>query len=467
MKANFACLLPVVLLVIFSPDAAIAQQNEWRRYADDGSREILAGRVDEGMKIVAASRALAMQITDPSAFAEAARVLAKIYSFTSQPEEAVTVLERAVSLLKSAADPDPALLARSLDMLAQNQLAAHKTSEAERNSAEAKSLLEQTSRAEPRMIVDNLTTVGRVQAEQGHYDEAQKTFEKAVELSEQVKGPGTPLAFWAMQELATLYGTRRQGTSDPRQKAKWLASEQQAWERVLPMFDLRPDDDLKASVYTNLANAYIESGQAGRAAPLLEKALACAEKFRGKESPQAAVQLGSLAQCYVKMNRLGEAEHMLAQELAVTEKLHVPPDLEVSSVLRRLGDVLADEQKYAVAEQTYLRAAAVFEKQQGNKDEMTMGRLGTLYGKQQRFGEQERAYRDLLSAQQQSHGERPPWVPETLQLIAETLQRQGRLREAAETCNQAAAIYKKNTWTIQFEKTRETCAALAAQAAEK
>jgi tetratricopeptide (TPR) repeat protein len=74
------------------------------------------------------------------------------------------------------------------------------------------------------------------------------------------------------------------------------------------------------SALNTLAAAYLKQGRYAEAEPLVQRALAIAEKARGADHPDIATSLNNLVTVYQSEGRYAEAEPLLKRALAIWER---------------------------------------------------------------------------------------------------------------------------------------------------
>ena len=146
--------------------------------------------------------------------------------------------------------------------------------------------------------------------------------------------------------------------------------------------------------------------------------------------------LSQTIQKYRGSGNLQEAEKSLTLLLNLDENAYGRSSREVAEDLDTLCDVLAEDGKYTEAE-TALEAAlasyAVIEGPERTKNSFYLSRLANLAGRQQRFAEAEKVYKEMLTLQGKEQGFESPV---TLADLAE-------LYHAAKDYEKSEAVYRK------------------------
>jgi tetratricopeptide (TPR) repeat protein len=146
--------------------------------------------------------------------------------------------------------------------------------------------------------------------------------------------------------------------------------------------------------------------------------------------------LSQTIQKYRGFGNLQEAEKSLTLLLNLDENAYGRSSREVAEDLDTLCDVLTEDGKYTEAE-TALKAAlasyAVIEGAERTENSFYLSRLANLAGRQQRFAEAEKVYKEMLTLQGKEQGFESPV---TLADLAE-------LYHAAKDYEKSEAVYRK------------------------
>jgi tetratricopeptide (TPR) repeat protein len=155
---------------------------------------------------------------------------------------------------------------------------------------------------------------------------------------------------------------------------------------------------------------------------------------QANESDEFRESLSQSIQKSRTSGHLPEAEKLLVQAISLDENADGPSSRRVAEDLDMLSDVLSEDEKYAEAETT-LKAAMAIEVIDGPQvaSNYYLGKLASLAGRQQRFAEAERIYKELLAIQSREQGFEDPAA---LRDLAE-------LYHLAKDYPDSEAIYKK------------------------
>ena len=105
-------------------------------------------------------------------------------------------------------------------------------------------------------------------------------------------------------------------------------------------------------------------GRFGEAEKLFMRSLNVYRSIQAAED-EVAFELWNLGQLYMKVDKNDAALPMLEQALALAEKSKGPEDLLVANILGSMAEVYFKEHKYVQAEPFYLRALKIYEKSLG------------------------------------------------------------------------------------------------------
>lgn len=191
---------------------------------------------------------------------------------------------------------------------------------------------------------------------------------------------------------------------------------------------------------TSAGLQFLSRGDFSQAEHKFNQALRLAQKAKQPDS-HLTESLKNLAVVYEQQNRFAEAENCLNRALKlmeVGERSQIPP------TLIRLAKVQEQNHELAKAAQTYLRVA---EGKAETVDRLDMvvclSHLGKIYLKLKDFPHAEEYSKRALSLNEQNLGLDHPDLQDTLEVLADICNNEGKTREAADYTRRLEAIQEK------------------------
>ncbi len=204
-------------------------------------------------------------------------------------------------------------------------------------------------------------------------------------------------------------------------------------------------DDLgTANAAGNLGSAYLHLGRYNDAERSFKQCLAIRLHKLGANNADVATAMNNLAFLYKEEGRLNEAEPLLKQSLAVAEKVYGLEHPEVAGTLNNLALLYRDQGRYADAEPAMKRALAIREKTLGPWDvnvAKSLNSLGQLYGDLHRYSEQEAVLKRSLEIREKVLGPQNPSLATALDNMATYYRSQGAFDKAEPLAKRALSIY--------------------------
>ena len=284
-----------------------------------------SGRGDAPEAMALARRALAIKearLGDRHVeVAVSLRNLGRVLELSGQPDETIAVYHRAVDILETSPDAEPAQLVRTLIFLGNLHLGAASYDRAldvfERALSESQSIADG-----PRLDAFILHNIGIVHFETGRYPESRAAFERALAL----KAPGSLDEAWTLNGLAVLF-----------QEMGRYEEAGALYERVLKT---REEELGSSHVQTidsrnNLANLLGEMGDLTRARGLHTQNRALVEASLGKNSLEIARTLNGLAMLDEAIGDYGAATAL--QEDALRIRRAREEIVQAATTLTQLG----------------------------------------------------------------------------------------------------------------------------------
>jgi CHAT domain-containing protein/Tfp pilus assembly protein PilF len=187
----------------------------------------------------------------------------------------------------------------------------------------------------------------------------------------------------------------------------------------------------------------LEAGRYAEAEPLLEQAVARAEREAGSNSTRFAKSSNDLAVLYRVQGRYAEAETLYKRAIAANEKALGPDHPNIATNINNLAVLYQDQGRYAEAEPLHRRALAIREAALGPDNPAfarSLNDLAELYRKRGRYAEAEPLHRRALAIREAALGPDHPEVATSLNDLGSLYRDQGRYAEAEPLKRRALAI---------------------------
>lgn len=204
--------------------------------------------------------------------------------------------------------------------------------------------------------------------ELGKTDKAEELFKEARRIRETLFGPDSAEAKEAAGHLGVLYAQR----GDTKQAMELLGG------LTGPGSSQAAETLEAAKTLNNMAVAYQKAGDYAKVEPLLQRALAIIERFRGKEHPDTASALNNIASLKMALGQRKEAEPLFEKSLAIREKVLGPKDPSVADSLTNLAALYVEDGKMDKAKPLLQRALEIYEKAYGGQHERVITCLANL-----------------------------------------------------------------------------------------
>ncbi len=206
--------------------------------------------------------------------------------------------------------------------------------------------------------------------------------------------------------------------------------------------ELYPNDTQLARTLGGLASLAMREGQAGKAIPLAEQALALTIKSEGENSLDAALAYANIAEAHRVLGHKDRALPLFKKARTTYERLLGTDHPRVSSVLTQEGLLMLEEGKLAMAEEALERSLGIVQRSCPNcafERAAAENNLALLRIRQGKLEEADRLLSSVLALQ-----EKAPEMPKaemavTLNSLAVVRQREKRF-EDAERLKQRAAV---------------------------
>jgi len=181
--------------------------------------------------------------------------------------------------------------------------------------------------------------LGLINLEQGKFDEAETHFQDVRQKATSLLGEGHPFTVSNESSLAHVYRKQRKYEESARLNERAIAKER----------EMRGENETSLSMLSDLAQTYVESGNPGKALPLIEEFVRGYQRLGEDKSRPFPNELADIGLLLLKNGRYIEAEKYLRHCLTIREKKE--PDVwstfDTQSVL---GAALLGQKRYAEAE---------------------------------------------------------------------------------------------------------------------
>lgn len=202
--------------------------------------------------------------------------------------------------------------------------------------------------------LDIMHELGEIRTLQGRFPEAEQLLQAAIDGRNSVCGPEHQDTLCSIDQLGAVYYCL----------FRWERARQQHLQALAGMekhAEMGSDHEKTLSAKERLACAILQLGPSyyDQAHTLLEEVVAKRSKLLGKESPYTLLSIQNLAFNKHKMGNHSEAETMMRAGLVIADRNLGRSNHGVLNARRRLAQILAAQQKYAEAEETFLEVCDV------------------------------------------------------------------------------------------------------------
>jgi eukaryotic-like serine/threonine-protein kinase len=225
--------------------------------------------------------------------------------------EALSALERALSICEQTLPPDHVNIAEALAEMARVHTAMGDYPQARALFERALAIEEKAVGPEHPTFAAMLTNLGNVLIGMGAFREARAVFERSVAIQERSLGPDNISLAISLDNLGCVL-------RDLGDAKGALALE----ERALAIAEkaVGPDHPIVSGMLTNMANVYFTRSEWARAKVVLERAIAIDDKTLGPDNPDRAAPIMNLGGALSAMNDFEGAVRMHERALALQEK---------------------------------------------------------------------------------------------------------------------------------------------------
>jgi tetratricopeptide (TPR) repeat protein len=206
---------------------------------------------------------------------------------------------------------------------------------------------------------------------------------------------------------------------------------------------LKPFNERTMGTFDLLGSTYYLDGRAADARATFQRELDLTTKELGAQSEQNQRPLSELASVAVAQKNFSAAETLYLRLVDNAEKNYDPSDTRICIFLFQLAEFYQSQKAYEKAEPYMLRAYAIGKQADGDVGpviELYAAKLQTLYIAWGKFDKAEPYCRKVLSLREQNYGRNSRAVADSIQTLADVLDKIGKKDEAASLRKRSDAI---------------------------
>jgi tetratricopeptide (TPR) repeat protein len=206
---------------------------------------------------------------------------------------------------------------------------------------------------------------------------------------------------------------------------------------------LKPFNERAMSTFDILGSTYFMDGRPSDARATFQRELDLTQKELGAQSEQNQRALFELASVAVAQKDFATAETFYLRLLDNCEKNYDPSDTRISIALFQVGEFYQSQKAYEKAEPYMLQAYAIGMKADGDSGpviELYAAKLQTFYIAWGKFDKAEPYCRKVLALREQNYGRNSRAVADSIQTLADVLDKVGKKDEAASLRKRSEAI---------------------------
>jgi non-specific serine/threonine protein kinase/serine/threonine-protein kinase len=349
--------------------------------------------------------------------------IAAVYDHLGLFQEAASMQQRAIQLLRGAHSGDSKDLAAALHRMGELSYMLDQYDESAEMFEESLAMRRRLFPEEHPAIASTLEEIGRIRFDQGRFDEARNLLESVVSIHRQTldaNDPDLAESLWLLADILSRHG------EFPRAEA--------LYHEALRVFEtsLGHDHPTLASALEGFGALYLNHGQNGEAAPLFRRSMEIREKTLPPDHPNLAISASYLGLICCEQGRFEEGESHMLRALGIFERTLGKDHFNVGANLLFLADLYYQTGRYDEAEATYQRSLEIWNgldlSDCSNAVTARIGLAG-LAAARQTWGQAERIYRELLRSEE-SNQEVDTYLILSMRVgLAESLLHQGRYRE--------------------------------------
>jgi tetratricopeptide (TPR) repeat protein len=282
-------------------------------------------------------------------------------------------------------------------------------------------------------VARTLDHLGGAWWRRGQYDKAEPLLERSLAIREKLLDPDDPVLASSMNNLGNLCWSK--GEYDQAQTLM---------ERALAIREKRlaPDDPDIASSLNSLGAVAYKRGDLTRAQQLWERTLAIREKILGPQHPYLAQTLNNLAVVHTDKGELAQARVLLQRVVQIQETVLGPKHPDLAEGLANLGRVLQESGDYNAARNLCQRAVDIQEAAAPQSPELAeyLDGLAKTWLAEGNVAHARQLYQRSLSIREKAFGKDQSATAESLIGLAKCDQTEGRNAQAEATLEHALAL---------------------------
>ena len=361
---------------------------------------------------------------DPEVQAEMLEVLGQVYRSLTLYEEAMPLLERALSLQRARYKTDHPKIASTLHELALLYQRSGHYDLAEPLFQEALAIRRRLYHASAHPdVAESLSGLAGLYHRKDRYGESESLYREALWQQEALYGAHHEKVAKTLENLGRLFRSKGQYAEAEAALRRALAIRQRFPEKKMPI--------MNASLH--MGGLLVEMGAYDEAEPILRDIQATWKGFYGDHHIRTAVSSHVLAELLHGKGEYAEAEVFYREALAIRRAIFGDVHASTSITATLLADVLAETGAFGEADSLYRFALAgaegSFSEEHARMSYPYLG-LGRLRLRQRQFAEAEQHLREALRLRQQMLPANHPATAVAAVWLGRCLVMRGRAEEA-------------------------------------
>jgi eukaryotic-like serine/threonine-protein kinase len=416
-----------------------------------GSREVTVAAV-----LTRASETAGKTLeSEPQAEAEARMLLGETFRALGKMDEAVVELERAVALREHGSSSDPIAHSRSLRGLALAHRERGELEEALSLYQRASSLVVGDGDAQIEERITGEYELALVLSKASRYAEAEQRLDASERLVDRLPGEH-PVKRALIVSARAVIAESWKGD---------LAEAERLGTAALELLRRGGEPHQLADALNNLALIEKSRGKLDGAIPLFEEAIGINKRIYGDRHPVVAVTLENLGSVYMRRREYDKALALLDEVLAIREAVLGSESLPAARTRFNMGVVASESGDFARAFELIDAGLGIFRQQYGERSiEAALGFLyrGASSEGFERFDAARRDYESSLAILETLGAPTDATRLNVLDRLARLQCRQGSIERARATADLAlGALDGENAdhqqWIDRFEEVRASC----------
>ena len=222
-------------------------------------------------------------------------------------------------------------------------------------------------------------------------------------------------------------------------------------------------EDVATSLY-HLATLRMDQGRFEEATQLAQEALALHRTLPGDQHAAVATDLYLLATLEKHQGNYDEAEALFTELIALERNRYGADDMRLARTLHNFGRLLSEKADYEASATQYREALAIYRKVHGPDHPdviVIMNSLGVALSRNGQHEEAERMLEEVVTLRRQVLGPAHPGVATSLSALAIVFSAQDKIAEAVERLTEAERIYREalgdehpNVATMTYNRAR-------------